>query len=325
MRVLVTGATGFVGGWVVNTLLKDGHDVRILARDSQETQDLKECELFVGDITDPEKVLQSCRNVDSVFHLAGVIAYTSSKRELMEKVNVGGTENIIQACRKQNIRRLLHFSSVVAVGASFDNKTIMNEDSKYNLSNLNLGYFETKRKAEQLVREACFRKEIDAVCVNPSTIYGPGDSKKASRGMQAKVARGKLPFYTSGGVNVVAIEDVLHCVLRAWTEGVSGERYIVAGENLTIQKLFATIAHIAGVKAPQIHIPNFIIKTLGRLGDLQEVKGKKAFLNYENAVASTLFHWFDSSKAQRQFQFTPKPAEYALRQSLEWSRANGGL
>lgn len=325
MRVLVTGATGFVGGWVVHALLKEGHEVRILARDSQDARELKDCELFVGDITDQKKVDEACRNIDSVFHLAGVIAYANSKRQLMEQVNVGGTENIIQACRSQNVRRLLHFSSVVAVGASLDGQSILNEESTYNLSNLNLGYFETKRKAEQLVREACFRKEIDAVCVNPSTIYGPGDSKKASRGMQAKVARGQLPFYTSGGVNVVAIEDVLHCVLQAWRKGISGERYIVAGENLSIHKLFSTIAEIAGVKAPQIQIPNFIIKTLGRIGDIQEARGKKAFLTYENALVSTMFHWFDSAKAQREFQFAPKPAAYALRQSLEWSRANGRL
>jgi len=327
MRVLITGATGFVGAWVARALAQAGHDVRVLVRNPTDAEELRDLQLEIvtGDILDSEKVNLACKNVDSVFHLAGVIAYSSAKRDLMDKVNVGGTKNVISACRNQGVRRLLHFSSVVAVGASFDSHSILNEDSEYNLSALNIGYFETKRQAEELVRSAAHKGEIDAVCVNPSTIYGPGDAKKSSRGMQKKVALGKLPFYTSGGVNVVSIEDVVHCVLQAWQKGKSGERYIIAGENLTIKNLFELIASIAGVSPPKIHIPDFIVKGLGLIGDQQEKFGKKPFLTYENALVSTMFHWFDSSRAQKEFNFTPKPASYAIKQSLEWSKLQGLL
>ncbi len=322
MRVLVTGASGFVGGWLTQTLVKEGHQVRVFVRDPKDIEDLKSfnVDVAVGDVTDPLQINEATKGIDSVFHLAGVVAYSKRERERMELVNVGGTVNVLRACKINKVGRLVHFSSVATIGASFNPHTILNEGSKYNLAHLDLGYFETKRKAEQLVLEAVRRGDIEAVCINPSTIYGPGDEKKPSRGMQKRVARGKLPFYTSGGVNVVSIEDVMHCTIKAWQTGRSGERYIVSGENLTIKKLFETIAEIAGVEPPKIYLPNFVIKTLGRIGDFQAQRGHKAFLNYENAVVSTMYHWFDSTKAQKAFQFKPKPASYSLRQSIEWSR-----
>ncbi len=322
MHVLVTGASGFVGGWLTQTLVDEGHQVRVFVRDPKDVEDLKslKIEIAVGDVTEPVQVIAAAREIDTVFHLAGVVAYSGHERARMESVNISGTANVINACKVNKVRRLVHFSSVVTIGASFNSHTVLNENSKYNLSHLNLGYFETKRKAEQLVFEAVRRGDFEAVCLNPSTIYGPGDERKASRGMQKRVAQGKLPFYTSGGVNVVSIEDVMLCTIKAWQTGRSGERYIVAGENLTIRKLFETIADIAEVEPPKIYLPNFIVKTLGRLGDLQSRNGGKAFLNYDSALASTMFHWFDSTKAQQAFQFKPKPASYSLRQSIEWSR-----
>ncbi len=324
MRVLITGASGFVGGWLAQTLVDEGHQVRVLVRNPKDVEDLKslKIEIAVGDITDSMKVTEATKDIDSVFHLAGVIAYSRAAREQMESVNVGGTANVINACKINKVRRLIHFSSVVTIGASFNPHTVLNEFSKYNLGYLNLGYFETKRKAEDLVLAAVRKGELDAVILNPSTIYGPGDEKKPSRGMQRRVARGTLPIYTSGGVNVVSIEDVMHCTLRAWQIGRVGERYIISGENLTIKKLFETIAEIAEVEPPKIYVPNFLIKTLGLIGDLQSSHGGKAFMTSENAIVSTMYHWFDSTKAQQAFQFKPKPASYSLRQSIEWSRRN---
>lgn len=324
MRVLVTGASGFVGGWLTQALVDEGHQVRVMVRNPKDIEDLEllKIEVVTGDITDIMQVTSAAQDIDTIFHLAGAIAYSRLERENMERVNVGGTANVISACKTNKVRRLVHFSSVVTIGSSYNPHNVLNENSKYNLSNLNLGYFETKRKAENLVFEAVRRGEIDAVCVNPTTIYGPGDEKKPSRGVQKKVARGTFPFYTSGGVNVVSIEDVIYCTIKAWQIGKSGERYIIAGENLTIKKLFEQIAYIAGVKPPKIYIPNFLIKLIGRIGDIQAARGKHPFMTYENAVVSTLFHWFDSSKAQKVFGFKPKPASYCLRQSIEWSRRN---
>lgn len=326
MKILVTGATGFLGYWVVKRLSEEGHQVRILIRKSSALDDLEKFSLekSFGDVTDLASLTEASRGVDCVFHLAGLIAYKRSDRAAMEKVNVDGTRNVIDACKRNSVQKLVYLSSVVAIGASFDG-TPLNERSVYNIGPLNLGYFETKHKAELLVRDAALNKELDAVMINPSTIYGGGDAKKGSRGAQLKVARGKMPFYTAGGVNVVAVEDVIECLMACWKKGRPGERYIVAGENILIKDLFQKIAAVAGVKPPSIFLPTPAVKLLGAAGDLLEKVGKKGPLNSETAWTSTLYHWFDSSKAQREFGIKFKPADFGIEQSVRWMKDNGYL
>jgi dihydroflavonol-4-reductase len=169
------------------------------------------------------------------------------------------------------------------------------------------------------------RGELNAVMINPSTIYGAGDAKKGSRGTQLKVARAKFPFYTAGGVSVVAVEDVVDAIISAWKRGRSGERYIISGENLTIKQLFTEIAQAAGVKPPSIFLPTPIVKLLGKIGDLMESFGSKGPINSENAWTSTLYHWFDSSKAKKELGLNPKSASYAIGQSVAWMKQNGYL
>ncbi len=327
MKVLVTGATGFVGQWLVESLLQQGFEVRILRRkSSQEPESARPgLETVWGDITDEGKVLSATMGVDSVFHVAGVVAYSRAQRELMEAVNVTGTKYVVDACVKHKVRRLVHVSSVMAVGASFDGKQPLNEDSAYNLSHLNLGYSETKRAGEILVLDAVKKGQLDAVVVNPSVIYGSGDALKGSRSVQIKVARGKMPFYTKGGVSVIAIEDLISSTLAAWKVGRTGERYILSGENLTIQQLFELIADAAGVNPPSICMPNLVARGLGRLGDGLEKINLKGPLNSERAWTAILYHWFDNSKAKRELGLNPRPASYAIKNSVAWMKDHGLL
>ena len=330
MSVLVTGASGFVGSWLVRRLLERGEDVRVLQRPSTALEaagprgggPLVVCP---GDITDPASLVGAVQDVDTVFHLAGVVGYSRAMRPLMERVNVEGTRNVVEAVAKSPRRpRLVYMSSVVAVGASFDG-TPMNEDSTYNVGHLNLGYFETKRQAEEVVREACRKGRIEAIILNPSTIYGAGDAKKGSRKTQLKVARGELPFYTSGGVSVVSVHDVVDTVLRARERGRSGERYILSGENISIRELFQRIASGGGVRPPSVYLPNLAVHALGRLGDWRERHGKQGPLTSENAWTALLFHWFDHGKATRELEFRPRPATEALKESVDWMKSEGLL
>lgn len=327
MKILITGATGFVGGWLVRELLNRQYDVKILARKNSDLSDLKNLkfEIATGDITDESSVVNALTDCDSVFHLAGVVGYSKAQRPLMEEVNVKGTLNVLNAIGKRPVRRLVHMSSVVAVGASFDGQHPLNENSEFNLHHLNLGYFETKRKAEELVFEYVKTRGLDAVAVNPSTIYGAGDAKKGSRKVQLKVAQGRFPFYTPGGVNVIAVEDVVSGLLAAWEKGESGQRYILAGENISIKTLFEWIAESAGVQPPQYYLPKPALHLLGKVGDQLEKFGRKGPINSENAWTSTLYHWFDNSKAKQQLGLNPRPAREAIDASVNWIREQGLL
>jgi dihydroflavonol-4-reductase len=326
MAVLVTGATGFVGAWLVRRLTEQGETVHVLHRKTSNLDDLKGLPFVskLGDVTDAASVSNACLDVDTVFHLAGVVGYSKAARPIMDQVNIGGTRNVVEAVQTGRKPKLIYMSSVVAVGASFD-QTPLNEESPYNIGHLNLGYFETKKAAEDLVREACRKGKIEAVCLNPSTIYGAADAKKGSRKTQLKVAQGRFPFYTSGGVSIVSVHDVIEAVLTAREKGRSGERYILSGENLTIKDTFERIAALAGVKPPSIHLPNLAVKTIGKVGDMLENMGRKGPLNSENAWTALLYHWFDCSKARSDLNFNPRPAQDSLRESVRWMKEQGLL
>lgn len=326
-KVLVTGANGFLGAWLTQRLVEEGHEVFCLVRPTSDLTEIKHLKIQYkhGDVTNAESVGQACQGMDSVFHLAGLVAYKKSDRPQMDLVNVQGTQNVVDACVKSKVRRLVHLSSVVAVGAGFHPQQILNENSPYNIGHLNLGYFETKHQAEQIVKNAVQQNQLDSVMLNPSTIYGPADAKKGSRKSQVKVAQGKLKFYTSGGVSVVAVEDVVQGIISAWKKGRSGERYILSGENLLIKDLFKMIAELAGRPAPPFLMPGFALHTIGTLGDWASTVGLPAPLSRENAWTATLYHWFDHQKAKNELGFNPQSAKIALSQSVEWMRQNGLL
>lgn len=325
--VLVTGANGFLGGWVVRSLLQQGLQVRILAREKSDLSDLAGLifEKSIGDVTYYPSVLKALEGINSVFHLAGVIGYQKWQRPLMEQVNIGGTKNLLKACKEKGIKDFVYLSSVVAIGAGFKPDQILNENSPYNISHLRLGYFDTKHEAEKLVIEAHEKGDLEAVILNPSTMYGAGDSKKGSRKTQLKVAQGKFPFYTHGGVNVIAVEDAITGIMTAWKGRHAGERFILSGENLLIKDLFSLIALEAGAKAPSIGIPNSVIFGLGRWGDFKHSMGRPASLSVENAWSSTLYHYFDNTKAKKVLGLQPRPAKLAISASVAWIKAQGLL
>ncbi len=319
-KIIVTGANGFLGSNLCKKLVLQGFDVTVVIRKNSDISEIKNLSLKYahGDVTDLASLIEAFKNQDYVIHLAGLISYKKYDREKMHLVNVLGTENVIQACFQNKIKKLIHLSSVVTIGSSFYPETL-NEKSPYTIENLNLGYFETKREAEKKVILAAETGKLHAVCVNPSTIYGFADAKKGSRKNQIKVAQGKLPFYTSGGVNVVSVDDVTDGILLALENGKNGERYILAHENITIKKLFQMIAQSAGVKAPFIQLPSSILHILGYVGDFFK-KG----LSRENAYTATMYHWFDADKARKELGFAPKKsAQDAIDDSVLWMKQNG--
>ncbi len=322
MKVLVTGANGFLGTWVTKRLLDEGHETHVLVRKGSDLSSLEglKCIQEFGDITNKESVINAAKGMNAIFHLAGLIAYTPAARPKMQLVNVEGTKNAIEACQRGGVEKLVHLSSVVAIGAGFSPKEILNEQSPYNVAHLKLGYFDTKHDAEILVKEATSQGKIQSVILNPTTIYGAGDAKKGSRGTQLKVARGKFPFYTSGGANVVAVEDVVDGIISGWQKGKNGERYILSGENLFIKDLFTKIARAANVKPPSIYLPNPVLFSLGFIGDFMTKFGKSGPISSENALVASLYHWFSNEKAKKHLNFNPKPADFAIGNSIRWCK-----
>lgn len=326
MKVLVTGASGFIGQWLVRCLVELGHDVTITLRSKNETEDFKGLPVreVLADILDPASLHQAVIGQEHIYHLAGVIAYSKRERDLMFKVNVGGTENILSAATRCNVQRVLLVSSVVAVGATFYPE-VLNEKSPYTLGPYHLGYHESKRAAEALLKLYVENQKVDGVIVNPSTVYGAGDAKKGSRSTQLKVAKGKGLFYPKGGVSVVGVEDVVNGMIAAMNKGRSGERYILAGENLTLNEVFAEISRVAGVAPPKIPMPQWALRSLASVDDLLSRLGGRGPLPSERALVAAMYHWYDSTKAQQELGYQPRPASEAIEKSVLWMKENGLL
>ena len=318
MKALVTGASGFLGNALCKALHKEKWQVHALLRPTSDRSDLNNLDLHfhTGDVTDLPSFQQAAQGVDIVFHLAGLVAHSVKNLKAMQKVNVDGTAHAIEVCRLSGAR-LIHVSSVVAVGAS-SKPVVLNEQSPYDPNLSRIGYFSTKKQAEVLVQKACEKGDISAVILNPSTIYGVGDMKKASRKVQAKVAKGRFPFYTSGGVSVVDLGSVVSACVRAVEKGRKGERYILSGENISIKQLFSLIAGAAEVKAPFIHLNNFLLYPLAEIGTLLQSLGFSFPVTRESARLASLYHWFDHSKAREELDFKPLPAKRAIENSIKW-------
>ncbi len=325
-KVLVTGATGFLGRHLVRDLCAKGCEVSILARKSSDLTPFKNLDLKVhyGDITDRLALLKACEDQEIVYHLAGFIAYKKSDRTKMDKINVEGTANVLDACITHKTSKVLHLSSVVTIGASFKPKAI-DEDFKFNLQKYDLGYFETKRQAEKLAIDAYANDQLPVYLVNPSTIYGAGDGTKGSRKTQIKVAKGQFKLYPPGGVNVVYANDVIDGIHLCLEKGQPARRYILSGDNMTIKELFATIANISGVPAPSIPIPKAMMKAMGYFGDLIRSLGAETSLSSETAVTASLYHWFSNERARTELGFNPTPARTAIEESISWMKEKGLL
>jgi len=263
--------------------------------------------------------MNATKNIDVVFHVAGLVSYSPLDYALMEEINVRGTANVLKASIENKVGRLIFTSSVVAVGAS-SKKEILNEESSYDLGKYKLAYYDTKRRAEGLVLEASRKKEIEAVVLNPSVMFGPGDVVKGSRKTHLKVIKGKFPFYPPGGVNVMHVGDAVHAHINAIKMGRSGERYILSGDNLSVHEFFRMLANEGGHRAPRVALPKWFLKMAFYFSRFFKIKTSS-----DSFLISTLFHFYDSSKARRELDFNPRPAIKGIEDSISWSRAHGFL
>lgn len=332
--IFVTGGTGFLGSHLLEALNKL-EDVKIkslyrsestlnnLLSEVPELKNSKKIEWVQGDLFSDA---WSIKGVDLIYHLAGYVGYKEEDRALMEKVNVEGTQRLLEKLVELEKKpQFIHLSSVVAVGAGLNPKMILNEESEYNVSKYNLGYFETKKKAEELVFEYSNQYDFFSVCLNPSTIYGPRDMKKSSRKGQLSMARGSLKFYPEGGVSIVHVKDVCAALIKAPELGRSGERYILSGDNITIYALLKEIADISNQKPPKYKLSKGLLITLGFIGSFLAKIGLKSGLSFEKMKVVTMYHWFDSQKAQSNLDFKPTPFRECLEDSLSWAKKAGML
>jgi dihydroflavonol-4-reductase len=324
MKILLTGADGFLGSNITRELLAQGYEVRTFIIPGHKALTLAglPIERFEGNLLNAQDVMKAVEGCDAVIHAAASTSVWPTRNEHVKKVNIEGTRNIIRAVIENKIQRLVYVSTASSFG--FGSKENPGDETRPYLSGkYGLDYVDSKYEAQQLVLKAVAEEKLPAVIVNPCFMFGPYDSVPSSGAMIVAVCKGKVPGYSTGGRNYIYVKDVAKGVANALKKGRIGECYILGNKNLTYQEIFKTIAETTGSKIPTVRIPPLLTKLYGSLTTMTgKISGKAPTLNYSLALIACDEHYYSPAKAVRELDLPQTPIEVALKEAYEWLKAN---
>jgi len=305
----VTGGTGFVGAYLLRYLIREGVRVRALRR-TDSPMDLvakiaDKVEWVEGDILDVPSLEAAMQGVDNVYHCAATVSFDPRDRKHMMKVNIEGTANVVNLCLSLNIRRLLHVSSIAALGREVDTPHV-NETAKWSDSSLNSNYAVSKFKAECEVWRG-MAEGLDMVVVNPTVIVGSGYWEKGSAALFRTIGKG-MKHYPAGGTGFVDVRDVARASIELMNSDISGERFILNSENMSWRDFMALTATQLQVPPPTQLIKGLPLEIFWRLEWLRShLLGIKPILTRETVQSTTHTFYFDNAKIREAigFQFLP--------------------
>ena len=325
-NILVTGGTGFIGANLAAALVQQGCDVRILRRTGSDLRAIGSLnvEHALGDVRDKESVKSAMKGCDTVFHTAAIVSYWKKERSLMFDVNIGGTRNVVESCIELGIERLVHTSSIAAVGFPEDGTTA-DETNAFNWERYDVGYRISKYEAEQEVRRG-IERGLNAVIVNPSVVIGERDIHFHAGQLIRDIYRRKIFYYVAGGMNIVYVEDVVRGQILAALRGRSGERYILSGHNLTHKEIISTIAEVAGGIKPLFKMPPTFVRLVATVSEgIADGLGRRPWITRELFAGSHLNYYFSCRKAEAELGYTRTPFREAVEKSFTWYRSNDML
>jgi dihydroflavonol-4-reductase len=309
--ILVTGGTGFLGAYILKNLVDKGHSVRAIRRSAKlpffiPKEIFDKVEWVEGDVLDVVLLDDAMKGVESVIHSAAIVSFSKPERKKMYQVNVEGTANVVNAALQNNVQRLLHVSSIAALGRTTKEETVT-EEKKWEENSNNTHYAISKHHAEIHVWRG-FAEGLDGVIINPSTILGYGDWHQSSCAI-FKNAYKEFSWYTKGVNGFVGVEDVAEATVQLLQSGINHKRFIVNSENWPFQKLFNCIADGFGKKNPHREATKAMGEIAWRLESLKSfITGKKPLLTRETAKVAHSKTSFDNSallKALPGFEFAP--------------------
>lgn len=331
MLAAVTGGTGFIGAPLVRALSARGDRVRVLARATSDVSlfdGLAGVEIVRGDLFDQASLRRLCAGADGLFHLAADLSFWRGANQRQDATNIAGTASVMRAAKASGVGRIVHTSSVAAVGIPADSSRPADERNPFRGDQYN--YFRSKRLAEEAAFAAMHELGLDVVAVNPGTVFGGAVARRKSGsqriiGMVARGVKippfGRLRAYPPGGYNLCDVDDVVAGHLLAFEKGRRGERYILGGHNLMLRDVFGEIARQLGLPAP-MRTPAPVILALGAVSEvIASVSGKMPQVSWDYAVLGCMKLFYDSSKAVRELGYPITPFEETIAKGVASYRA----
>ncbi|MFL5740806.1 MAG: SDR family NAD(P)-dependent oxidoreductase [Flavisolibacter sp.] len=324
--ILVTGGTGFLGAYIIKNLVEKGHAVRAIRRSSSlpffiAEEILSKVEWVQGDILDPVSIFDALHGIDSVIHAAAVVSFSKKNRQLMYQVNVEGTANVVNTMLEKGTGRLLHVSSVAALGRTANVETV-SEEKKWETSRGNTHYSLSKHQAEMHAWRG-FAEGLEGVVINPSTILGFGDWHQSSCTIFKNLYQ-QFPWYTKGINGFVGVEDVAEAAVQLLFSSVNEKKFIINAENWSFQHLFDSIADGFHKKRPHREATRTLGELAWRAEGLKSMfTGKESLLTKETARLAHSKTSFDNRKILQALpEFTFHPLEEVIKNAcIQYEKA----
>ena len=325
-KVLVTGATGFIGANVARLLSERGEAVRALVRSTSDRRNLAglDVELVVGDLRDPEAVERAVRGCRRVFHGGADYRFWARDPGEIYRSNVEGTVHVMEACLAAGVERVVYTSTVGTIGLAA-NPTPCDETTPMLGGQLTSHYKRSKLQAEQAVL-AFAARGLPVVIVNPSAPIGPWDAKPTPTGqLIVDFVRGKLSAIVDTGLNIVHVRDVAEGHLLAAERGRVGERYILGHRNMTLAEIVAELAEITGRPAPRLRLPYAVAWTAGAVSTAVStwITHRPPAIALEAVRMARRRMFFDPEKAVRELGLPQTPVRVAFQDAVGWFAENG--
>ena len=318
--ILVTGGTGLVGSHLLYFLLKDGQTVRAIHRKSSDFKAVKEVFSFYSETSEiGEKLFRNIEWVDAdvteipslseafigithVYHAAALISFKSKDYTKLKKTNIEGTANVVNLCLTNNIQKLIHVSSIATLGKE-DNGILISEKTEWNPENENSVYSISKYGAEMEVWRAT-QEGLDAVIVQPGVIIGSGHWNSGSGVIFNSVAKG-IPFYTSGGIGIVDVKDVVKAMILLMHSQVVSESFVLVGKNIYYKELLSEISLNLKKKSPNKKAPKWVLMLLSKFDWMFALLlGKGQKLTKSTVRSLYKISYYDSSKIVNELNFS---------------------
>jgi dihydroflavonol-4-reductase len=325
-KVLVTGATGFVGANVARLLVARGEDVRVLARPTSDLGNVAglPVEVVPGDLRDARSVRRAVRGCDRVFHVAADYRFWARDPQELYRSNVDGTVNVLDACLAEGVERVVHTSTVGTIGLAAL-PAPCDETTPLVPGQLTSHYKRSKLEAERAAL-AYAARGLHVVVVNPSAPVGPWDAKPTPTGqIIVDFARRRLPAVVDTGLNVVHVRDVAEGHLLAAECGRRGERYILGHRNMTLSEIASELADITGLPAPRVRLPYAVAWTAGAVSTAVAnwVTHRPPAVALEAVKMARRRMFFDASKAVRELGLPQTPVREAFEDAIGWFEEKG--
>jgi dihydroflavonol-4-reductase len=311
MKILVTGATGFLGATLVPLLAGAKHEVRALSRGGEGPFGIK------GDIRDPPSIKRAIDGCEAVYHLAGLVSRDPNDARKMYELHVDGTRNLLALAKEAGVKRIILASSSGTIGVS-KTRRIATEADDYPIETVGRWpYYLSKIYEEKLALQS----GLPVIALNPSLLLGPGDSRLSSTQDIFRFLMGRIPVMPKGGISFVDVRDAAQAFVNALTMGNLGERHLLGAVNWEFDEFFQRLGRIAHKPPPPFRMPSAMkVAAAHFLEHLAKKQNREVDLPASDVEMGECWFFIDSSKSERLLGFRPRDPLETLSETVAYVR-----